>query len=151
MGGVLLSLYMLQFKYPLILSLLLLATSCSTGGTSNGKTDDSQTPGIVSEETVPENAVATNPSGLPTVIDFSATWCPPCKMIAPAVHELAEKSKDTVNFEFIDIDKNREMAAKYGVEAVPTFVILDADGKEVNRIVGADIEGLTAAVKAVTK
>lgn len=72
-------------------------------------------------------------------------------MIAPAVHELAEKSKDTVNFEFIDIDQNREMAAKYGVEAVPTFVILDADGKEVNRIVGADIEGLTAAVKAVTE
>lgn len=142
---------MLQFKYPLILALLLLATSCSTGGTSKGKTDDSQTSEIVSEETVPENAVATNPSGLPTVIDFSATWCPPCKMIAPAVHELAEKSKDTVNFEFIDIDQNREMAAKYGVEAVPTFVILDADGKEVNRIVGADIEGLTAAVKAVTE
>lgn len=89
-----------------------------------------------------EDSEKTNNTGLPVILDFSATWCGPCKMIAPYVHELAETNKDVVMFTFIDIDENSSLAEEYKVEAVPTFVLLDADGREIDRLTGADKTGL---------
>jgi thioredoxin 1 len=69
-----------------------------------------------------------------TVKKFSASWCGPCKMLAPMMESI-KPTFNGVKFENIDIDENAELAAKYGVRSVPT-VIVEKDGVEVNRFVG---------------
>lgn len=85
-------------------------------------------------------------NGLPTVIDFYATWCVPCKAIAPVFDVLKGEYGEKINFVSVDVDADNETARRYGIEAMPTFVILDSEGKEIRRIVGADAEALSAAV-----
>lgn len=86
----------------------------------------------------------------PTVIDFYATWCGPCKQIAPMFEMLKSEYGDKINFQSVDVDKDVDMTVRYGIEAMPTFVILDSDGKEINRIVGADAKALSNAVDALS-
>jgi len=70
------------------------------------------------------------------LLDFSAEWCPPCKMIEPVFAELEKEFADRVEFRKIDIDKERGEAEKFKVMSIPTLVILK-DGQEVDRKVGA--------------
>ncbi len=89
-------------------------------------------------------------SNLPTVIDFSASWCGPCKMFAPVFHEVAEKYKDKANFKTIDVDEDGKTSDQYRIAQVPTVVFLDKDGKEVNRLVGVPQEAeFVKALEAV--
>lgn len=61
-----------------------------------------------------------------SVVDFHATWCGPCKAIAPyLVNQCKEKG---VNLIKVDVDKNGEAAQKYGVQAMPTFKVIDSNG-----------------------
>ncbi len=71
-----------------------------------------------------------------TVIDFFAEWCMPCLMMAPILDEVEEKFKGKINFAKINVDDNSEIASKYGVMSIPTFVIFK-DGKEIERFTGA--------------
>lgn len=71
-----------------------------------------------------------------TVIDFSATWCGPCRRLKPIFEEIEKEYSKDVNFKTIDVDENQQMAIQYQVEAVPTIVFLNKEGKEVNRLVG---------------
>lgn len=64
---------------------------------------------------------------------FSATWCAPCKTMAPIVEKVA--SELGLDLEEVDIDENGDVAAKYGVSAVPTLVF-EKDGKVVGALVG---------------
>ena len=75
-------------------------------------------------------------NGKPSIVDFTASWCGPCQRMKPIFYSLADDFKDEYNFISIDIDENPELANKYQVQAVPTFVFLDADGNEGNRITG---------------
>ncbi len=68
------------------------------------------------------------------VVDFSATWCGPCKMLAPVFHELAEEMEG-VDFFNADVDENQELAGKYGIQGVPSVLIFK-DGVQVDRSVG---------------
>mmetsp|Transcript_15318 Transcript_15318/g.19977 ORF Transcript_15318/g.19977 Transcript_15318/m.19977 type:complete len:178 (-) Transcript_15318:357-890(-) len=70
------------------------------------------------------------------VVDFTATWCGPCKMIAPLFQELSEKLGDVV-FVKVDVDENPDTAAKYNVSAMPTFLFIK-DGAVVDRLMGAN-------------
>lgn len=68
------------------------------------------------------------------VVDFSATWCGPCKMLAPVFHELAEEMGE-IDFFNADVDENRELAEKYGIQGVPSVLVFKK-GVQADRSVG---------------
>lgn len=76
-----------------------------------------------------------------TVIDFTATWCGPCKMIAPIFKELSEEMGSRAQFIKVDVDDNPEAAQKYGVSAMPTFLFIKG-GEVVDTLMGANSERL---------
>ena len=70
------------------------------------------------------------------LIDFGATWCGPCKAIAPFFNSLKDKYP-SIKFLKIDIDENQEMARKYNINNIPAFILFK-DGLEKDRLVGAN-------------
>ena len=75
-------------------------------------------------------------SGLPVLIDFSATWCQPCRAIAPFVNQLAGEYEGRVKVTTVDIDESPETAQKYRIRGVPTLVMVKG-GQIVGQQVGA--------------
>lgn len=75
-------------------------------------------------------------TGLPIVIDFSATWCGPCKKIAPIIEELASEYEGRVIIGKCDVDDNDELTSKYGIRNVPTVLFIK-DGNVIDKNVGA--------------
>lgn len=71
----------------------------------------------------------------PALVDFWAAWCQPCKAIAPIVEALAEEYGDRVVIGKLDVDANRDTAVKYGIQAIPTLLLVK-NGREAERIVG---------------
>ncbi|MDQ0298628.1 thioredoxin 1 [Salibacterium salarium] len=67
--------------------------------------------------------------------DFWATWCGPCKMIAPVLEEIDSEMGDQVKIAKLDVDENQETAGKYGVMSIPTLLMFK-DGEVVETIVG---------------
>jgi thioredoxin 1 len=74
-------------------------------------------------------------SELPTVVDFWAVWCGPCKMIAPLLEEIASEYQGQLRVTKLDVDHNNETAFKYGVMSIPTLILFK-NGEPVERIVG---------------
>ena len=72
---------------------------------------------------------------LPVLVDFSAVWCGPCKMLDPVVKELAAEWNGTVKFAKIDVDHNPNLAMNYQVMGVPTLILFK-DGETVERVTG---------------
>ena len=71
----------------------------------------------------------------PTIVDFFATWCGPCKMLSPILEKVEEDSKGEFNIVKIDVDESYDVAKKYGIMSVPTMIIFK-DGDEQEKIVG---------------
>ncbi len=72
----------------------------------------------------------------PVLIDFWATWCGPCRALAPTVEEVAKQYDGKVKVAKCDVDENGEIAAKYGIRNIPTLVYLK-NGEIVDKSVGA--------------
>ncbi|MGX9757096.1 thioredoxin [Clostridioides difficile] len=69
------------------------------------------------------------------VVDFFATWCGPCNMLAPVFTELGEDMKDEARFVKVDIDESLEIAQQFSVSTVPTMIIFK-DGEPVETLIG---------------
>ena len=75
-------------------------------------------------------------SDQPVLVDFWATWCAPCRAIAPAVEELATQYKGKLKVAKVNIDDNQDTPQQYGIRSIPTLLVFKG-GKVVEQIVGA--------------
>ena len=75
-------------------------------------------------------------SSVPVVVDFWATWCGPCKRIAPMLEAAASDLGDSVRITKVDVDQNRALAMKYGIQSIPTLLVFK-DGQIAGKHIGA--------------
>lgn len=83
---------------------------------------------------------------LPVVVDFWATWCPPCRILGPTIDELADTTVGTAIVGKVDVDENKQLASKFGISSIPTVLIFKG-GKVVGRHVGVhSLETFTESI-----
>lgn len=84
-------------------------------------------------------------SEIPVLVDFWATWCGPCKMLAPTIAKIAEEKSGVIKVCKLDVDEEPEIAAKYGISSIPTLKVF-VYGEVVNSSVGVQPK---AAIEAL--
>jgi thioredoxin 1 len=72
----------------------------------------------------------------PVLVDFWAAWCSPCKIIAPALEELAAELEGKASIAKVDVDSNGDLANRFGIRSIPTLIVFK-DGKVVDQMIGA--------------
>ena len=97
----------------------------------------------VTDETFEQSVLE---SEKPVLVDFWAEWCPPCKMLAPIVDEVAGEYAEKLTVAKLNTETSSQTAAKYKVTAIPTLILFK-NGEEIERLVGfRDKEGLKSAI-----
>ena len=86
-----------------------------------------------------ENFESLKNGAQPLVVDFWATWCGPCRMIAPVIARLAEKYDGKITVGKCDVEDNDELAAEFGIRNIPTILFFK-NGEVVDKMVGAQSE-----------
>lgn len=86
------------------------------------------------------------------LVDFWATWCPPCRMMAPVLESAEQQLGDKINFVKVDVDEQQQLAAEFDIMSIPTLVVFK-DGKPVKRMSGYHpldtfVEELKSAVES---
>lgn len=85
----------------------------------------------------------------PAVVDFYATWCGPCKMMAPVVEGLAKDYAGKVDFYKVDIDKEQDLASAFGIQSIPTFLFVPVDGNPTVQMGAMQREDFEKIIKTV--
>lgn len=132
---------MRKIKYAFILSAVMVIVSCcrNSGGdnqqNTNNKEKKMQTIHLTKREFLAKVAdYETSPNewkylgDRPAVIDFYASWCGPCKMIAPILEELAAEYGDSIYIYKINTEEEQELAAAFGIQSIPTLLFVPMEG-----------------------
>lgn len=139
----------------IVASLLMIITVTACGGSSDktsGSVSSTTSDAVETQSSVPADEVVSDSlaqgqeneaqaldakSGKKLVVlDFFATWCGPCKAMAPAMEQMEKKYAGKIEFRKIDVDQEPELAQQYNITGVPTIVVLSADGKILDSTVG---------------
>lgn len=131
-----------------LLATVMMFSGCdklSSGGSSaNGESESKNSLVISLDDSSFDAAIA---SGV-VLVDFWATWCPPCRAQLPLVDEAAKQLEGKAKVAKVNVDKGKKTAARFGVQSIPTLIVFK-DGKEVKKFVGlTQPEDLVAAVNA---
>ena len=98
--------------------------------------------GYIACERAPETEHAPRAStgpivqGLPSLLEFGRGICPTCRQMEPIIAEIASEYKGRLNVRSVSLDEERELGARFGINLIPTQVLLDAQGREIARHVG---------------
>lgn len=111
---------------------MLMLVSCGTA--TSDKTNKSDT--LTNVESVSDVKVTVTVTGLPVIMDFSASWCPPCQQFKPIFEEAKDRYSGQIEFKTIDVDAEKELAQQFNITSIPAIVFIDAEGNEINRIIG---------------
>lgn len=85
----------------------------------------------------------------PAIIDFYATWCGPCRMIAPILKDLAKEYKDSIVVYKVDVDKEKELAGAMGIQSLPTVLFIPQTGQPQIIVGAADKDTFKRAIQEV--
>ncbi|MEU1674016.1 thioredoxin [Streptomyces roseifaciens] len=126
-------------------------SSSTAAGTTAGTTAAAAVAGVTGVTGVTDATFAAEvlDERLPVLVEFTADWCPPCRMIAPVLADLAEQEAGRLKIVALDVDANPQTQAAYGVLSMPTLMLFRA-GEPVASLVGArskarllrDLDGL---------
>ncbi len=132
-----------SFLYFSVISACILCLNCCSG---NVQTEDSNKASAATiekskVENIDVNVADSDTASLANkekvvVLDFFATWCGPCKAMAPAMDEMEKKYGEKIEFKKIDVDQNKELAMEFQISGVPTLVIVSPEGEIINKLVG---------------